>query len=139
MGSSPSGRANVIRHDAGSVTPHKVFITLRSFFEASLEPADALRDAGVELIALKGKRPLKDSELALRVGDVDGIILGVDQVGPQTLASAHPRLKVVARNGVGIENIDLKAATRTGVVVTNAPDVNTEAVADLVVGIDGRA
>ncbi|MBI2247175.1 MAG: phosphoglycerate dehydrogenase [Armatimonadetes bacterium] len=113
----------------------KVLITARSFFEGSPEPADLLQGAGVEVIAIPGDRPLTDSELATRVGKIDGIIAGVDRIGPQTFAAAHPRLKVVARNGVGIEGIDLKAATHTGVVVTNAPGVNTDAVADLVIGL----
>mgnify|MGYP000653399418 CR=1 FL=1 len=46
-----------------------------------------------------------------------------------------PRLKVVANYGVGYDNIDLEAAARRGVVVTNTPDVLTDATADLTLAL----
>lgn len=73
--------------------------------------------------------------MAELLGDIDGIIAGVDRIGPRSLARGHPRLKVIARNGSGVDGIDLATATRLGIVVTNAPGANAEAVADLVFGL----
>ncbi|MBI3975611.1 MAG: phosphoglycerate dehydrogenase [Armatimonadetes bacterium] len=113
----------------------RVLITARSVVEVGAEPLARLRQAGVEIIQTFGERPLRDAELAELVGAIDGIIAGLDQVGPLTLQRAVPRLKVVARNGVGIDTVDVSTATHLGIAVTNAPGVNTEGVADLVFGL----
>lgn len=78
-------------------------------------------------------RPLTAGELREEVGDVDGFIAGLDQID-STVFDAAPRLKVVARYGVGVSNVDLDAAYRHGVVVTNTPGANSEAVAELAIG-----
>ncbi len=68
-------------------------------------------------------------------GDVDAIIPLVSQrVGEGELAGL-PSLRVVANYGVGYDNIDLAAAARRGIVVTNTPDVLTNATADLALGL----
>lgn len=113
----------------------RVLITARSVVEVGAEPLARLRQASVEIIQTSGERPLRDAELAELVGAIDGIIAGVDQVGPLTLQGGVPRLKVVARNGVGIDTVDVSTATHLGIVVTNAPGVSTEGVADLVFGL----
>jgi len=67
--------------------------------------------------------------------DVDAIIPLVSQrVGEAELAGL-PSLRVVANYGVGYDNIDLAAAGRRGIVVTNTPDVLTDATADLAMGL----
>jgi len=68
---------------------------------------------------------LKEAEQA------DGLVtLVTDRVDEALLASA-PRLRVVSNVAVGYDNVDVEAATRRGVVVTNTPDVLTETTADL--------
>ncbi|HPC84254.1 MAG TPA: D-glycerate dehydrogenase [Thermoanaerobaculaceae bacterium] len=75
--------------------------------------------------------PLAGAELAAFVGGAEACIcLLADRVGAEVF-SACPRLRVVANYAVGVNNIDLVAAGRAGVVVTNTPDVLTEATADL--------
>jgi glyoxylate reductase len=67
--------------------------------------------------------------------DVDAIVPLVSQrVGEAELAGL-PSLRVVANYGVGYDNIDLSAAARRGIVVTNTPDVLTEATADLALAL----
>lgn len=78
-------------------------------------------------------RALTADELQEEVGDVDGLIAGLDQIN-SSVFDAAVRLKVVARYGVGVSNVDLDAAHRHGVVVTNTPGANSEAVAELTVG-----
>lgn len=59
---------------------------------------------------------------------VDGMVLRTAEVTAADLEAA-PSLKIIARHGVGVDNIDLDAARRFGVAVTNTPDANVEAVA----------
>ncbi|MGC9529783.1 MAG: 2-hydroxyacid dehydrogenase [Candidatus Bipolaricaulaceae bacterium] len=104
----------------------KVLITTDIFPAA----ADRLRAAGhaVEVLA---DGPLPSSRLRGRLADADALIcLLSDRVDAELLAAA-PRLRVVANLAVGVDNIDLAAATRHGVRVANTPGVLTETTADL--------
>jgi len=70
-----------------------------------------------------------------RVKDVDGIIVrGNGKVTRKLMASA-PRLKVIGRHGVGVENIDLEAATEKGIWVVNTPEANNHSVAEHFFGL----
>ncbi|HTM20232.1 MAG TPA: D-glycerate dehydrogenase [Kofleriaceae bacterium] len=70
--------------------------------------------------------------LLAAVPGADGLIaLLTDRVDGELLEVAGPQLRVVANHAVGVDNVDLAACTRRGVVVTNTPDVLTEATADL--------
>lgn len=62
--------------------------------------------------------------------DVDGIIARKIYIGGEDMDHA-PRLKVIARHGVGVDSVDLPEATRRGIVVTNTPGQNRESVAEL--------
>lgn len=79
-------------------------------------------------------RPLESHELAAELSDVDGLIAGLDQIDRDVFAAA-PRLRVIARYGVGVSNVDLHAASEYGVVVTNTPGANAHAVAELAIGL----
>lgn len=69
-------------------------------------------------------------ELLARIGDFHGLIVrSVTQVDAELLAAAHS-LRVVGRAGVGVDNIDVAAATKQGVVVINSPEGNTLATAE---------
>jgi D-3-phosphoglycerate dehydrogenase / 2-oxoglutarate reductase len=66
----------------------------------------------------------EDGELERRVGEFDGILIrSATQLTADLLERAH-RLKVVGRAGVGVDNVDVEAATKRGVVVANAPQSN---------------
>jgi D-3-phosphoglycerate dehydrogenase / 2-oxoglutarate reductase len=69
------------------------------------------------------------------VADVDAILVrSATKVDAEVLAAA-PRLKVVARAGVGLDNVDVKQATQSGVMVVNAPTSNIISAAELAVGL----
>ena len=77
-----------------------------------------------------GEAPLRKPELMARLKGRQGLIcLITDQIDDELLAGC-PDLRVVANVAVGFNNIDVEAATRRGVVVTNTPDVLTETTAD---------
>lgn len=71
-------------------------------------------------------------ELAVWAPEIDGAIIGMDQWNEQVFQIA-PKLKILARFGVGVDNIDLEAAKRHGIQVVNAAGMNANAVAELAV------
>lgn len=73
---------------------------------------------------------LPRSELMARIRGKDGLICHILSTVDDELLAAVPTLKVVANVAVGYNNIDVAAARRRGVVVTNTPDVLTETTAD---------
>jgi glyoxylate reductase len=78
---------------------------------------------------------LSPDELKRRLADKDGLICVVtDKITPDAL-EAGAKLKVVANIAVGYDNIDVPAARSRGIVVTNTPDVLTEAVAEITWGL----
>ncbi len=79
------------------------------------------------------KRALTEDELTTQLKDADAVFAGGDPFTARVIDSAD-RLKVIARDGVGLDQMDLKVATRKGVVVTITPAV-CESVADLAFGL----
>ncbi|GIU92029.1 MAG: D-3-phosphoglycerate dehydrogenase [Acidimicrobiia bacterium] len=70
------------------------------------------------------------SELISRVADAAGLIVRSATRVDRELLEAAPSLKVVGRAGIGVDNIDLEAATERGVLVVNAPHANTISAAE---------
>jgi D-3-phosphoglycerate dehydrogenase len=84
--------------------------------------AAIFRERGIQVDEITGKTP---DELAAIVGDYDGLaIRSSTKVTPKILAAAT-RLKVVGRAGIGVDNVDIPAATARGVVVMNTPFGNS--------------
>ena len=91
-----------------------------------------VEDAGFEL-ALLEKYTSRD-ELLKAVADADALIIRSDKVGEDVFTAA-PSLKIVVRAGAGYDNVDLAAATAHGVVVENTHGQNSNAVAELALGM----
>ncbi len=70
------------------------------------------------------------AELAAALREADGLIALLDVAVDAALLDAAPRLRVVANHAVGYDNVEVAAATRRGILVTNTPDVLTDATAD---------
>ena len=68
--------------------------------------------------------------LLARAGEVEGFIVRGDGRLPASIIGAAPRLRVIGRSGVGVDNIDIGAATRRGIPVVWTPDVGAVAVAE---------
>ena len=74
---------------------------------------------------------LSEAELTGRIGDYDGIIVRSKTRITSAAISAGQRLKVIGRAGIGVDNIDVAAATERGIVVLNTPDANATTTAEL--------
>jgi D-3-phosphoglycerate dehydrogenase len=78
---------------------------------------------------------LEEDSLIKDVKGIDGIIIRANGKVTRKMMEAAPRLKVVGRHGVGVENIDLGAATEKGIWVVNTPDANDISVAEHFFGL----
>jgi D-3-phosphoglycerate dehydrogenase len=112
----------------------KVLVSARSFRKMQGEHWRVLQDAGYEIVTPEQDQPLKEAEMISIIGDVDAALVGNDAVTERVIAAA-PRLKVVSKHGVGVDNVDVPAATRAGVIVTNTPGANQVAVAEMAVAL----
>jgi len=91
-----------------------------------------LVEAGLHVRVNPLARPLTPDELRSIVGGFDGVICqAVDRIDSLVLEAALPRCRVFANCAVGYDNIDVQAAARLGITITNTPDVLTETTADL--------
>ena len=97
--------------------------------------ADALPDSAAELLRAEGwsvdaRAGRSRNELLQAIADADGLIVrSATRVDASLIASA-PRLRVVARAGAGVDNVDLDAASARGILVLNAPGANSVSVAE---------
>lgn len=112
----------------------EILITTPSFGQQSREPWQALESQGFTVRRPVRAHPLSAADLAEEIGGADAVIVGLDAVEASVFAAA-PNLKVVAKHGVGVDNVDCAAATAAGVRVVNAPGSNSGAVADLTLGL----
>ena len=83
------------------------------------------------LIAGPSDRPPSDTELRCGFAEADAVISTLADRIDETVLSQTARLKIIANYAVGYNNIDLPVASRRGIVVSNTPDVLTDATADL--------
>ena len=92
-----------------------------------------LEQAGVEVDYRPG---ISHEELKALVGQYDALIIrGRTKLQRDVLEAGAGRLKAVCRAGVGLDNVDLKAAEELGIEVFNTPEASTEAVAELTVAL----
>src|SRR2546421_6516166 len=92
--------------------------------EGGLEP---LRAAG---FAVEKRTGLKGDELAEALREADGLVVRSETKVTAGLLEGLARLRVIGRAGVGVDNIDVAAATARGIIVMNAPDGNTMTTAE---------
>ncbi|HEV2475675.1 MAG TPA: phosphoglycerate dehydrogenase, partial [Candidatus Dormibacteraeota bacterium] len=96
--------------------------------------ADPLAEDGLERLRRAGEvtivSRLAEAELILRIPDYDALVVRSETRVTAPIIEAGSRLRVVGRAGVGVDNIDVPAATRRGILVVNAPRGNIVAAAE---------
>ena len=91
-----------------------------------------LTEGGHEVVKLE--KYADQPDLVKAVADVEALIIRSDKVTAEVIAAA-PKLKIVVRAGAGYDNVDLVAASARGIVVMNTPGQNSNAVAELALGL----
>jgi D-3-phosphoglycerate dehydrogenase len=108
----------------------KVVIADYDFGDVDVE-RQILEAAGLRLVAIQAK---SEDELIVEAHDCDAVINQYAHVGAKTIA-AMSRCRVIARYGIGVDNVAVDAATERGILVTNVRDYCTEEVADHVMAL----
>lgn len=110
---------------------YKVLVTARSFGRFSQKPFQIIEEAGYGFIdnPWPGCK-LTEEQLLKLIDGADALICGEDPVSEKVIKAA-PKLKVIAKFGVGVDKIDLNAAAARGIAVCNTPGANNESVADM--------
>jgi D-3-phosphoglycerate dehydrogenase len=95
---------------------------------------ERIADSGVELLRQNFEVDLglemSDGELAEKIADYDAILIRSGTKLTSDLIERAQRLKVIGRAGTGVDNVDVDAATRRGIIVANAPESNSVAAAE---------
>jgi D-3-phosphoglycerate dehydrogenase / 2-oxoglutarate reductase len=120
-----------------SNTPTRILVTPRSLTETGLDHVPELkllRASGFQLVAGPSGRVPTEEELLDLVPGCVGWLAGVEQIGVRVLEAAKD-LRVISRNGVGTDAIDLEAAERAGVRVERAAGANAQGVAELTLAL----
>ena len=94
--------------------------------------AQIFRERGVEVDEITGKTP---DELKAIIGDYDGLAIRSSTKVTPAILDAATRLKVVGRAGIGVDNVDIPAASQRGVVVMNTPFGNSITTAEHAVAL----
>ena len=108
---------------------YKVLITKPYFDKYSPTACKMLKEKGYTVNYIHLDRNYTEDELILMIGDVDAVIADSEPWTEKAMKVA-PRLKVIARYGVGMNTVDTEAAKRLGIVCTNCPGINANPVAE---------
>ena len=98
------------------------------------EALNVLRGFSQDLVFNPTGKPLTQEDLIPLLKDCEGYLAGLDFVTEKVI-QACPKLKVISRYGAGVDRVDLEAAKKAGILVTNTPGVNAQAVGELAFGL----
>jgi len=97
---------------------------------------EPIAEAGIELLRERFDVDVDgNGELGERIGDYDAIVIRSATKLTAELIERADRLKVIGRAGVGVDNVDVEAATRRGIVVANAPESTVTSAAEQTIGL----
>jgi D-3-phosphoglycerate dehydrogenase len=114
----------------------RILLTTTSFQDTPGAHHDVLQKSGFDIVRARG--PLSESQMLDLVrsdGGFDGLLNGDDQITAKVIDAALPRLKVIAKYGIGLDSIDVKYATSKRIPVLFTPGVNETTVAEHTFGL----
>ena len=102
--------------------------------------ADGLPASAIEILQqpdwnIDNRQGRPPAELTADLQNADALVVRSATKVTRTMIDAAPRLRVIARAGTGVDNVDVPAATARGIVVMNAPGANSLSVAELAMGL----
>jgi D-3-phosphoglycerate dehydrogenase len=111
-----------------------VLVTPTSFAKYNKNPAKEFKKLVGSIQYNTTGKPLKEKDLIPIIGNFDAMIAGLDEITSKVIENAK-NLKIIARYGTGIDNVDLQAAKKAGICVTNTPGANSVSVAEFAIGL----
>ena len=114
-------------------TTGRILITTVPFGEIDREPIRLLEENNLPAVMNPIGRRLKEEELEELIGDYEVLIAGTEPITERALDRA-PALRLIARVGIGLDNVPLAAARERGIAVTYTPEAPSAAVAELAIG-----
>jgi phosphoglycerate dehydrogenase-like enzyme len=112
----------------------KVLVTPRSLTRSGHPSFELLEKAGYEIIfSTPGKQPSEEELLSILPGCI-GYLAGVERISKEVLQNAK-ELKVISRNGSGVDNINLEAAEKLNIRICKTEGANAKGVAELTIGL----
>jgi D-3-phosphoglycerate dehydrogenase len=106
----------------------RILLTTTSYQDIQGPHHALLETTGMEIVRERG--PLPESRMLELVGEFDAILCGDDQITRAVLEKASPRLKILSKYGIGVDKIDVQAATEMGIPLAFCPGVNHTTVAE---------
>lgn len=110
----------------------KVLITSRSFGKIGDSAKNILESAGIEITNISAN--FDQAEFERIIPQFDALIIGAHDFSEADMERC-PNLKIICKHGVGLDNIHVNKAKELGIAVCNAPGTNSNAVADLTLGL----
>jgi D-3-phosphoglycerate dehydrogenase len=113
----------------------RVLLTTTSFQDTPGKHHDILNGSGFEIVSARG--PLNEQQMLdlIAKGGFDGLLNGDDAITPKVIDAALPKLKVIAKYGIGLDSIDVAYATAKRIPVLFTPGVNETTVAEHTFGL----
>ena len=110
----------------------KAFVSTTSFLKPeNAEAKKMLEKYFDEVVYNESGIPLKGEEILTRLHGCDAYIAGLDYITADVIEKMPDSVKVISRYGIGLDRVDLTAAEKKGIVVTNTPGANSTAVCEL--------
>lgn len=106
----------------------RILLTTTSYQDIPGAHHELLESTGIEIVRERGQ--LGEAKMLELVGDFDAILCGDDQITRAVLDKAAPRLKILSKYGIGVDKIDVAAATEMGIPLAFCPGVNHTTVAE---------
>jgi D-3-phosphoglycerate dehydrogenase len=114
----------------------RILLTTTSFQDTPGAHHDVLKKSGFEVVTARGPLPENQMlDLVKSGGGFDGLLNGDDQITAKVIDAALPRLKVIAKYGIGLDSIDVNYATQKKIPVLYTPGVNHTTVAEHAFGL----
>ncbi len=114
----------------------RILLTTTSFQDTPGKHHDILAHSGMEIVRARG--PINEADMLTLVregGGFDGLLNGDDAITAKVIDAALPRLKVIAKYGIGLDSIDVAYATSKRLPVLFTPGVNETTVAEHTIGL----
>ena len=106
----------------------RILLTTTSYQDTPGPHHDLLASSGAEVVCARG--PLSEKSMLKYAGDYDAFLCGDDAISQAVIEKALPRLKIIAKYGIGVDKIDVDYATDRGIPVAFTPGVNHTTVAE---------